>query len=96
MFVMQCVVEGFSVILWLVLIDGNCCLKLVVFCVLVVKGDSQVLVIVVVLILVKVSCDWEMVELDWVYLGYGMVGYKGYLIVVYFEVFFCFGLMLIY
>lgn len=54
---------------------------------MVVKGDSFVEEIFVVFILVKVVCDEEMIEFDKCYFDYGFVGYKGYLIKVYFVVF---------
>lgn len=68
MLVMQCVVVGLYIVLEYVLIDGNCCLKLLMFVMVVVKGDSCVLEISVVFILVKVMCDVEMVVLDIVFL----------------------------
>lgn len=85
MLVMQCVVVGLSIVFEFVLIDGNCCLLLLMFFQVVVKGDSWVVEISVVFILVKVICDVEMVMLDFVFFYYGFVQYKGYFIVVYLQ-----------
>lgn len=96
MFVMQCVVVGFYIVLEYVLIDGNCCLVLFVLLMVVVKGDSCVVEISVVFILVKVICDVEMVVLDIVFFQYGFVQYKGYLIVFYLEKLVQYGVMVYY
>lgn len=92
---MSCVVVGLFLMVYEVLVDGNV-LLCDLFCVgcVIVGGDVLELVISVVLILVKVSCDCLMMQLDVEYFGYGFVVYKGYVMFVYLDVFQCLGLCL--
>lgn len=60
------------------LVDGNRCPSLPCPAEAVVKGDDCVPAIMAASILAKVARDWEMVEMDARYPGYGLARHKGY------------------
>ena len=62
----------------LVLIDGNRCPELPYQARSIVKGDQTVPAISAASILAKVSRDTEMVDMDYLYPGYGFARHKGY------------------
>lgn len=97
MFGMCCVVEGVVYVVQFVCIDGNVVFK-GLFCLVqvLVGGDVLDCVIMVVLILVKVSCDCYMLVLYEQYFEYGFDQYKGYGILVYLVVLCMYGFCLQY
>lgn len=61
-----------------VMVDGNCCPKFSCTASAIVKGDLLVPAISAASIIAKVTRDYEMVQLDQRYPGYGLSGHKGY------------------
>ena len=75
---MQRAVAGLSPPARYVLVDGNQCPRLDCPVKAVVGGDSTIAAISAASIIAKVTRDWEMVEMDRCYPGYGLARHKGY------------------
>lgn len=78
MLAMKRAVEGLSVNVDLVLVDGNRCPDLSLPCEAIIKGDGKILAISAASILAKVTRDNEMRALDKIYPQYGFAKHKGY------------------
>ncbi len=78
MLAMQRAVNGLSVKVDKVLVDGNRCPDIDYPCEAIIKGDGKVLAISAASILAKVTRDNEMRELDKQYPEYGFAKHKGY------------------
>lgn len=78
MLAMKRAVNGLSVKVDNVLVDGNRCPDIDIPCEAIIKGDGKVLAISAASILAKVTRDNEMRELDKLYPKYGFAKHKGY------------------
>ncbi len=78
MLAMKRAVEGLTVKVDKVLVDGNRCPDITFPCEAIVKGDGKILAISAASILAKVTRDNEMRALDKIYPQYGFANHKGY------------------